>query len=451
MIGKLRNHLAPDGPFLRVVVASATLRVTGMAFGLLVGIQLARLLGAEGYGVYGVAMSVIALLTVAAEFGLSILVTREVASAKALNSFVSAGDVLAWANKFVLLCSLALIGGMLLLMGAMHVRLGQGLYRTLAYGLLLVPVVALASVWGGALRGLQNIAGGQFPDVLLRPALFSLLLLLVHQAGLVVFDPTIAMILGLVSAGAALLVSGLLLRRDWPTSVIGTRSVKSSGNWLRSAAPMALSEGVRVLQAHLVIIVLGVMAAASEVGLFRVAVSVSLLITLPVSLLNVVSSPMLAKLHAEGDLAGMQRLLFRVSVGMTVGVILLCLPFVFFGRELLGFVFGQQFSGSLNSLLILSAGALVNAVFGAAIGLLNMTGHEKKVTRAFLVSLLFLAIMVVPLTLVYGGAGAALASSATVACWNWIMWKDAMKHCNLDASIFGFGAPARRGVANVDR
>ena len=48
-----------------------------------VGVQLARLLGVEGYGYYGIALSVVTIAGIPGEMGLSRLVTREVASASA--------------------------------------------------------------------------------------------------------------------------------------------------------------------------------------------------------------------------------------------------------------------------------------------------------------------------------------------------------------------------------
>lgn len=62
MIQCVRRYLAQDGlgPLLvKAFLGSAGLRIAGMGFGFLVGVQLARGLGADGYGVYGLAMSIV--------------------------------------------------------------------------------------------------------------------------------------------------------------------------------------------------------------------------------------------------------------------------------------------------------------------------------------------------------------------------------------------------------
>ena len=47
---------------------------------------------------------------------------------------------------------------------------------TLLVGVLMIPVAAQVSLQAAALRGLQQIVRGQLPDVVLRPAFYSLLL-----------------------------------------------------------------------------------------------------------------------------------------------------------------------------------------------------------------------------------------------------------------------------------
>src|SRR5690606_12384491 len=182
MIYRLRCYLSGSelGPMLiKAVTGSAGLRIAGMGFGFLVGVQLARGLGAEGYGIYGVAMSVIALLTVPTEFGLPQLLTREVAAAQVRRDWGRLKGILCWSSQVSLLIS-AVIGvcvvAWLLLSGR---GLASPFGMTLLAGVAMVPVVAQLSMRSATLRGLQQILRGQLPDVLLRPMFYSLLLFFV--------------------------------------------------------------------------------------------------------------------------------------------------------------------------------------------------------------------------------------------------------------------------------
>src|SRR5690606_23744752 len=112
----LRQYLSGNGigaVLVKAVAGSAGLRIAGMGFGFLVGVQLARGLGAEGYGIYGVAMSIITLLTVPTEFGLPQLLTREVAAAQALGQWGKMHGILRWSVQSSLGLSVLVVLGLL--------------------------------------------------------------------------------------------------------------------------------------------------------------------------------------------------------------------------------------------------------------------------------------------------------------------------------------------------
>lgn len=441
MIQQLRAYLASDGLgsiLVRALVGSAGVRIVGMAFGFLVGIQLARGLGAAGYGVYGVAMSIISLMTILTEFGLPQLVTREVAAAQVRNNGALVRGVLHWANRTVILFSVSMTGAGLVGWLLFKELFSSGVAIALLAGLPLMPLVALGNLRGAALRGLQQIVRGQVPEVVLRPAVFSLLLLLatiLFPSGL---SPTVAMVMQVISAAAALMVATFLLRGLLPQTQNIAEPATHAKAWLRSALPMAVTEGMRVLHGNVSILLLGAFSTSVVVGVFRVSSSMSLLLSMPVSLLNVVSAPILSRLHAAGDSKRLQRMLSWVAVSMVTGVSILTLPFIFVGPQLLAKVFGAEFGASQIPLLILSAGALIGSAFGASATLLNMTGHERQVTRAFGLSLAVLGLLSPPLIHFWGAAGAASANSIAYVLWSMLTWLNAKQLLELDSSLFHF-------------
>lgn len=428
---------------VKTVTGSAGLRIAGMGFGFLVGVQLARGLGAEGYGIYGVAMSIIALLTVPTEFGLPQLLTREVAVAKVKRDWDRMKGILCWSSMVSLLIS-AVIGvgvvAWLLLSG--H-GLGSPLGMTLLAGVLMVPIVAQLSMHSATLRGLQLIVRGQLPDVLLRPMLHSALLFLA-LLGWIPMTPAVAMVLGLLSTVIALAVALHMLRRSMPDEVYAASAVVDARGWWASALPMALTEGMRLLQSHLLILLLGAMVAMSEVGVYRVASSVMLLIAMPISLFNVIGMPVIAKLYSAGETGSLQRLLGLTSAGMTLGTLMLCAPFFIAGEWLLGTVFGTEFVAGNSTLLILSLSILANAAFGTAAVLLNMTGHQGEVARASLLSLACLATTAVPLVHYAGIRGAALSHLVSTIIWNLYMWRVVRSRLSLDSSLLSLCREPRR-------
>ena len=443
MIPRVRRHLSGSGLgaiFLKALIGSAGLRLTGMAFGFLAGVQLARGLGADGYGIYGLAMSIIALLTVPTEFGIPQLLTREVAASQAENNVPKLRGVLRWATRASILLSVAIAALMTAWLALSGAGPSSALGMTVLVGLLMVPVVAQANIRSAALRGLQHIVKGQLPDALIRPAIFSLLLFLAPLL-IAPLEPALAMSLGVASAATSLLIATWLLRRELPPLPVPTDTIESSRSWWRSAFPMALTEGMRVLQSHLVILILGLMSTAAAVGIFRVASSVALLMAVPLTIFSLVSAPIISRLYAGSDRSQLQPLLGWVAIGMTGSVAVIATPFLFAGDLIIGSIFGDEYSEAGGALSILSLGVIANGCFGANSILLNMTGHQNRVTRASAFSLLILCMTLPALIHLAGINGAAVASSFALTTWNLLMWRDALKFLSLDTSVGAFLRP----------
>jgi O-antigen/teichoic acid export membrane protein len=424
------------GPTLvRAFAGSAGIRIAGMALGFLVGVQLARGLGAAGYGVYGLAMSIVSLVMIPVEFGLPQLVTREVASGHARQDLAHVRGVFAWANRVILRLSLAIfvigLAGWLLFGD----RLNEDLRSALLAGAFLIPSIALANLRGAALRGMQQIVRGQIPEVVLRPAIFSVLLFgisVVLPSGL---TPSAAMAMHAVAVALTLVFAAYMLRAVFPTGRLEVPSRSTTQTWLHSTIPMALTEAMRVLQGNFSVLLLGALATTVAVGIFRVASSMSLLLNMPVALIHVVSGPIISRFHASNDTNRLQKLLSWTALSMVVGSVCMTIPFVFFGAEILGLLFGSEYSPSNGSLLILSAGSIVGSAFGPGATLLNMTGHEKRVTRSLGLSLLLLATLSLPLIFYFGAIGAALANSISFVFWSVVLWNDGRKFLGVDASL----------------
>lgn len=427
---------------IRAVLGSAGVRIFGMLFGLGVGILLARSLGVEGYGHYGLAMSILVLLTVPTECGLPQLITREMSIAQANQDCAVQRGILLWSSKASLLIAVVVASGLVLWLMLIKRDLESPLATALLTGLPLLPLVALSNQRAAALRGLQHIVKGQIPDVLVRPASFALMLGAASLLSLQL-DLQKTMALGVVSVLLALLVAEIMLRRHLPLEIRRAAPVLRTRRWWASALPMSLTQGMRLLQGHLVVLLLGALATMSEVGQFRVASSLMLLIAFPVSLLNVVVAPIITRLHTRGQRDELQRLLSWTALAMVLGTAAVAMPFWLAGEDLLALIFGDEFGAARLPLVVLCAGAVVNGCFGANSVLLNMVGHQKYVTRASTLSLGVLMLAAPVAILAHGVVGAAYASSMSALVWNLRMWRDARRLMAIDTSFLYLCTDAR--------
>ncbi len=352
----------------------------------LVGVQLARGLGVESYGHYGIAMAVLTLAGIPGQFGLPGLVVREVASASAREDLPSLFGVIRWANRTSILSALPI--GLILAIGT-YLTIDDNSSPTvmaIALGAPMIPLLALTKIRGAVLRGLHYVVLGQMPFALLRPALFSALLfaLFWFRPGAGAED---AMVLNVVTAAFALALAHSWLRPRLPRPR-PAQLVQHSRRWLSSCIPIGLNGAFSIAQGQLGVLAIGLFAAASDAALLRIAISTVTVIAAPLSIVAVVVTPLLANLWTQGDRRRLQSLCTRSAQAMAAGTAALTLPFLFWGSELISAVFGRDYAPALPALLVMSAAQVASAAFGPSAALLTMTGHERRVTRALFFALL---------------------------------------------------------------
>lgn len=421
---------------LRALAGGAGLQIGGLALSFLVGVQLARNLGPAGYGVYAFALSAASLIGIVTEFGLPQVALRETSVSLAMRDWGLLRGVAQFGVGSVAVSSILVILLLELVLRTTPLELDEQRRAALEWGLLFVPLASQAKIFSYMLMGLGSIVLGQFANLVLRPGLFALLLAAVTllHGGLL---PQSAMALQVVGAAAAALFTGVFLIRKAPPGVWQTRSQVKTRAWMTAAWPMAISMGLSVAQAQMAVLLLGALSTPAETGLFRVADSTANICGFAVSLLNAVAISLFANLWARKEFDQLQRLVSVTTLLAIGGVLLVTAPVAIFGRFLLGPIFGAPFVESYPTLLIACCSNFSYGVFGLGASLLNMTGRERRVTRAAACSLVVSLILAVLLIPGLGSRGAALANVAGAFSLGLLASKDCGIFLSIDTSLLG--------------
>jgi O-antigen/teichoic acid export membrane protein len=421
-----------------------------MALTFAVGVLLARQLGPSGYGVYALAMTVAALVGMMTEFGLPILAMREFAAAEARHSWGEARGLMSWADRIILGLSAALLAGFFAAALIFDLAARSAFLATMLWAALLVPLVGLAKLRGLALLSLGRTFAGQFAVLVLRPGLFALALAaLWFIPGSL--GPAQAMAWQVAAAAAASLTVAILFHRHRPAALRSAVAVTRARQWLVAAVPMGMTEGLRLLQGQMAILLLSILATTAAVGIFRVADSAAAICMVPITILNVVASPYFARLHAAGDKAELQRVVTAVSVATFLCVAAASLLLAIFARPLLIFAFGAELATSAPAIKVLLDGNLHASALGPAVSLANMTGHEKMVTVGTGISVVSVTVGLLLLVPTWGATGAALAVAVAMTVWTGILAAVVRLSLGLDTTIFSFGFRDQIIVANIIR
>lgn len=413
LIGKHAEALPRE--FFRGAAGSLVLKGSSAPLALIGSVVLARILGPEEYGVYAYAMALAHLLTLPGMLGMPVLAVREVAAYHSEERWDTMLGFLRWSTGSVLLASgaVAAIGALLLPL----LPAAAGRPVVLWAALATVPMVCLGNLGESVIRGLRRVLLGQLAGGLLRPLVFLLAI-----GGLLLagdrMSPLGAAGAQVVAAGVGLGVVWLLVRRLRPPQLRGARPVREGRRWIFAALPMGLVGAMGVITHRIDLVVLGILADASQTGIYRVALGGGELIAIALGAANAVLQPMFAALHARGDRDGLQRV---VTLGARV-VLALSLPMaaglVFFARPILGFVFGAEYAPAASALTILVVGQLVNAAVGSVGFLLMMTGHERDTAVIVALGALLNLVLDVVLIPLFGVEGAAAATAISLAAWN---------------------------------
>src|SRR4051794_36143413 len=167
----------------KLLASSAVIQAIGLGATMLLGIVLARFLGPSQYGHYGVAMSLISIAIIPAQFGLPVFATREAAATLAPSAhgpgtvvrwFVSRSTLIALSAACVLFLGFQLFGQ----------RLGsESMADLAAESASLVWLSAFVSVLSALLRGLGGNIKGQSIDLILKPLLAVAIAYLLARTG----------------------------------------------------------------------------------------------------------------------------------------------------------------------------------------------------------------------------------------------------------------------------
>jgi O-antigen/teichoic acid export membrane protein len=433
-----KSSLSPFPQVGREALWSLGLKITYAGLTFLATILLVRLLGATGYGVYAYIYALITVLSIPSQFGLPPLLLRETAKGMAREDASLVRGIWVWAGRFVVLTSLglALLAG--LAVWLWQERFSSAYLTTFAWALLLVPLMALGNLRGAALQGLHRVVQGQLPENLVKPGMLVVLLGGALLVGLS-FSPAQAMALQVAVAAMAFGVGAGLLLRATPVEVRRAYPLFESRLWLQSVLPLAFIGGMQLINKNASIVILGFFVPADQIGIYRVAVQISMLASFGLQAMNMVVAPRFASLYARGEMGRLQHLVTASARAILAFNLLVTAGTALLGQWVLGLFFGVEFVAAYVPLMILLIGQFVNSASGSVGFLLNMTGHERETARVMTVSSVLNVLLNVLLAPPLGIAGAAVATAAAMVTSNVLLWWAVRKRLGINSLAFNFG------------
>ena len=394
-------------------------------------IYVARVLGAEGLGIYALGMTLVGFLGVFNGLGLPQAATRFVAAYSATEQFQRLHDFLRKMSILLLVANVAL-ALMVVLAGpwlALHVYHAPDLVRYLPFFAVLLAVGGLSTFCGQILAGYQDVAIRTIVTNFIGSPLNILIGFVALSAGFALRGYLFGQI------GSSVVVLLLLMAIVWKkTPLEAKRSPRVAVTTEREVIWFsAAALGVSLLEFLLTQtdkVLLGVFLRVREVGIYAVAATIVAFVPIMLQSVNQIFAPSIADLHARGDHA----LLGRLFQTLTKWVIGLTLPLAFvvmiYSRPIM-LLFGPAFGEGWPVLVIGTIGQLINAGVGSVGYLLLMSGNQNRLIRVQAMMAVFMIVVSLALVKPFGIVGAASAAALTNAATNYFCLREVRRALNL--------------------
>ncbi len=441
LAGVLDNN-TDSGQVLRGAALSFIILFLGFIATYANQVFLARFSGPYEFGLYAYAWTYATGLSMLLPLGFNLAVLKLIPSYSAQSRWSHVKGVLLMTPVLVFAVSLV-IGAMgaagVYLIGA-SIPAGYAWPLTIAFAI--TPFMAILTLFHGTGRALGLVG------IAFAPKSIGVPLAVIAAAGIWVAagKPLKAVDIMVFSLAACLLfavVQGWLLHKDLPGDISNAPPAFEVRAWLRISLPLLFASGMGLILNYADIIMIGYFMTPEDVAVYHAAARTAVLISGFLIAVNALAAPKIARLHAEGRMPDLQKLISRITHWIFWPSVLAALIALFFGDFVLA-IFGAGFAAGYVALSVLAMGQLVNAGAGPVGYLMTMTGHHDASALVFGCSAVLNIILNAVLIPAFGITGAAVATAITMACWN--LWFILLVRKRLNINCYVFAAARYVGI-----
>lgn len=419
MIKRVKNKLVKlreDSHLQEIARGGAiafVLKIAGAGLSFLLYMLIARQLGAADSGIFFLALSIITPIAVLARFGMDNSLIRFVAAHAHAHEWSQVRGVIRHALRLAIGFAVLTVAVLELASGWLsEMVFGKPELTTpLRWMVLAIVPLAAAALFASALQGLKSIRDSILLLSVL-PALLSIPLVILLAPTWGVSGAAQAYLAGTVLTGGYGIWAWRRKSCAWPTAA--EFPVKTL---FASSLPILVATFLQQLMAVFPTFMLGIWGSNAEVGIFSAALRTAGLVSLVLIAGNSILGPKFSVLYRNGDMQTLDRVARQGALMMSLMAMPVILVFLLLPEWLMG-LFGKEFVAGSTMLVIMALGQLVNVMTGSVGVLLMMTGKERELLSVSIMALLICLLLSLILIPQYGGVGAAVATSISVAAVN---------------------------------
>jgi O-antigen/teichoic acid export membrane protein len=418
---------------LKVILPSFFIHfIAGLLYVLTLSV-LTRKLGARQYGILTYAFTVISLIVGLLISGINNMAVREPPALLSKGKVALWKGFYVWSYKLVLFIGILLpifIGGFIIL-ATFYVHILRYSHYTLPilYALPAVPFLCLMNYYSAWLRGQYKSVLSFLPDNIIKPIIF--LIALVCFLNFNIWNAIWARDLSF--AAGSIFAIAAFYRTTKIDKIVPQYDIPAWKSSLKSFFVLTVIININL---KLDILMLGFYRDASEVGIYSLADRVATSIAIFQMVMNQISTPSIARLHALNEKEKLQRMIVKIARWVAIVSLPVFFIILFFGKWILSF-FGPAFVQGQKALIIICIGQFIGIAFGPGSNFSVTTKNERLTIIFALVKMAVIILLNMIFTPIWGIVGTAIATAASIIVGNAGMYLTIKKRTGISTWIFG--------------
>ena len=184
--------------------------------------------------------------------------------------------------------------------------------------------------------------------------------------------------------------------------------------------PLLLGQSMMLVMGKVDLFMLANMTSSEEVGIYNIALKLSMLAYLGLMAVNSIAAPKFSEIHSSGNMEALKRIVQQSTkiifwITLPIVIVFLSVP------EFVLSIFGEDFKLAALALIILSISKMFSAISGSVGTFLQMVGKQNVFQNILIFAALVNIILNYLLIPEHGIDGAAFASAFSGILWNTMM------------------------------
>ena len=424
VISKIKNKINSDIHLKELLKDSSiafVLRIVGIIAGYIFTLLVTRTLGAESWGIFTLSLVILQIASVIGRLGMDTALLRFTAEYVVKENVNTLKKIYKKALTLVIPFSTLIAVSVYFLSPVLADNIFQKPYLNDYFNIIsfiIVPYILLL-INSEIIKGLKKIKEYmllQISNTMLSILIFLIGIIILHKTTFLVFFSHIGATI------VSLLLTFLLINIYIKHLLKSANTFCSDENIkysyiLSLSIPLLFSGSLSLIAGWTDTIMLGIFKTTEDVGIYNVAIKLSMITSMILASVNTVVAPRFAEFYGKKDFDSLKSLAQKSTKLIFFFSFPIFLFYVLFSDWCMK-LFGSEFGKGSYALVILSLGQLINAITGSVGLILMMTGRQREHLNLILIMTLSNIVLNAILIPKYGLIGAALATALSTSIGN---------------------------------